>query len=75
VPEVAVALARRKHARPILKVGRFALWLLREKVIGKSDRQLAIPLKLFDYLAVLRIVPEAPRVDRAGDPEPVQTPA
>ena len=69
VAKVIVALPRLEHAGPVLEVGQFTLGLLREKIVGDPDGQLAVLMKLFDDLVVFRIVLESPAgVDRARNP-------
>ena len=71
--KVVVALFVLRGSRPVREVLLLALRLLREEVVGKSDRELAVVVELLDDSVVLGIVLEAAaRVDGSGDAEPIQ---
>src|SRR5882762_6929727 len=73
VAKVVVALFVLRGSRPVREVLLLALRLLREEVVGKSDRELAVVVELLDDSVVLGIVLEAAaRVDGSGDAEPIQ---
>ena len=73
VAEIVGALLVFRGFSPVQKISLLALWLLREQIVAKPNRELTVVGELLDDGVILRIVLEAAAgIDGTGDTEAVQ---